>query len=156
MTPPSMDLAATFRPATRGDIPAILEIRLAVRENVLADPTKVTPEICEQYLEQLGRGWVCEIGGRVVAFSYADQARAAIWALFVRPEVEGRGIGTELLRLATEWLFGQGHDVVTLTTSPGTRAERFYLALGWQTRGTTSDGELALALPRGGPLKSAG
>jgi GNAT superfamily N-acetyltransferase len=140
----------TFRRARASDVPAILRIRAAVRENVLSDPSKVTAGMCEQYLEELGRGWVCEIDGRVVAFAYADRAKSSIWALFMEPDFEGRGIGRELLRLATDWLFALGNDVVVLSTNPGTRAEAFYRALGWRLQGMTSDGEVALALPRAG------
>ena len=93
---------------------------------------------------------MCEVGERIVGFAYADRARSSIWALFVEPDFEGRGIGRELLRLATDWLFSLGNDVVVLSTDPGTRAEAFYRALGWRLQGTTSDGEVALALPRTG------
>lgn len=143
-----MPPTTSFRRATRSDVPDILRIRAAVRENVLADPSKVTPEMCERYLEELGRGWVCEVGGRVVGFAYADRERSSIWGLFVEPEVEGRGIGRELLRLATDWLFGLGRDAVTLSTEPGTRAEAFYRALGWEHQGVTDDGEVRLSLAR--------
>lgn len=143
-----MTPTTTYRRARASDVPGILDIRAAVRENVLSDPSKVTAAMCEQYLEELGRGWVCEVGGQVVGFAYADRAKSSIWGLFVEPGFEGRGIGRELLRLATDWLFDLGNDVVVLSTDPGTRAEAFYRSLGWRLQGTTSDGEVALALAR--------
>lgn len=48
--------AATFRPATVADIPAMSRIRLAVTENVLSDPSRVTEQMYRDYLEPLGRG----------------------------------------------------------------------------------------------------
>ena len=45
-----------------------------------------------------------------------------------------------------DWLWSLGHARLWLTTSPGTRAERFYLALGWQVRGTVPGGEVRLEL----------
>ncbi len=94
--------------------------------------------MCEDYLDKLGRGWVCEIDGRVVGFSYAASADHSIWALFVLPEFEGRGIGKQLLKLATDWLFEIGAQQAFLSTQANTRADRFYLAQGWQ-RGEMKD-----------------
>ena len=106
-------------------------IRMAVTENVLRDPSRVTPQMYEDFLEKSGRGWVAEKQGDVVAFCYADKDNASIWALFVRPGEEGQGLAKALLQLAVGWLFGLGHDCNRLSTTPGTRADRFYAAQGW-------------------------
>lgn len=135
-----------FRRAVLSDIPAMSQVRLAVRENVLVDPSRIPPSVYEEYLEERGRSWVCEIDGRVVGFSAADRTDASIWALFVLPALEGRGIGKELLRLATEWLFGLGHRRVTLTTTAGTRAERFYRARGWEPGSSDESGDVVFSL----------
>jgi GNAT superfamily N-acetyltransferase len=127
-----------FRAACSADIPAMSAIRLAVRENVLNNPARVTTQMYEDYLERLGRGWVCEQDGEIIGFSYAEMADGSIWALFVSPDKEGLGAGAPLLKLATEWLFSQGHATVTLGTAANTRADRFYLAQGW-TRGEMKD-----------------
>lgn len=137
-----------FRRATLEDIPAIFEIRFLVRENVLSDPSKVTPQLCEDYLDRLGRGWVCELDGAIVGFSYAASADGSIWALFVRPGFEGRGIGSRLLTLATDWLFQNDHQQVILSTSINTRADRFYLAKGWQRGAMKNAVEVSYCLPR--------
>ncbi|MES2068873.1 MAG: GNAT family N-acetyltransferase [Pseudomonadota bacterium] len=120
------------RTATEADIPVIMQIRLAVRENRLSNPARVTVQMCVDYLDLLGRGWVCEVDGRIVGFSYTAKADSSIWALFVLPEYEGRGIGKALLKLATGYLFSLGNEQVRLGTQAGTRADRFYLAQGWQ------------------------
>ena len=122
---------AIFRQATSYDIPAMSAIRLAVRENVLSDPNKVTQQMYENYLDLLGRGWVAEIDGSVVGFSYADKTNSSIWALFVSPSHEGKGLATQLLHMATDWLFDQGEKCVRLSTRMGTRADRFYGLQGW-------------------------
>jgi GNAT superfamily N-acetyltransferase len=106
-------------------------IRLSVQENVLSDPSRITLQMYEDYLDLQGRGWVAEVDGVIAAFSYADREHGSIWALFVSPEHEGRGLGKGLLELATSWLFGLGHERVLLSTTPGTRADRFYAAQGW-------------------------
>jgi GNAT superfamily N-acetyltransferase len=122
-------------------------IRLSVTENTLSDPARVTDEMYEDYLELSGCGWVAEIDGKVVAFSYADKVNASIWALFVHPNHEGRGLGKLLLERAAHWLFERGHDRVQLTTGANTRADRFYAAQGWLRR-PVSDSEIAYSLER--------
>jgi GNAT superfamily N-acetyltransferase len=127
-----------FRAADRADIPAMAAIRLAVRENALSNPARITTQMYEDYLQRLGRGWVCEQDGAIIGFSYAAMADGSIWALFVSPDKEGLGAGAPLLKLASDWLFSQGHASVTLGTEADTRADRFYLAQGW-TRGEMKD-----------------
>lgn len=123
--------ALSLRRAVSADIPAMSTIRLAVAENTLSDPTRITPAMYEDFLENAGRGWVAEHDGQVVAFCYADQAKGSIWALFVRPDNEGKGLGRALLEQASDWLFASGHEAIHLTTGAGTRADRFYAKQGW-------------------------
>ncbi|MGX4642907.1 N-acetyltransferase family protein [Massilia sp. SYSU DXS3249] len=120
-----------LRQATRDDIPAMSRIRLSVLENVLSDPARVTLQMYEDFLDKSGRGWVAEEQGEILAFCYADKENGSIWALFVRPGQEGRGLGAALLRIAVDWLFGLGHARIHLSTGAGTRADRFYAAQGW-------------------------
>lgn len=121
----------SFRRADSADIPAMSAIRLAVTENVLSDPTRITPDMYEDFLDRSGRGWVAESGGEIVAFSYANKVDGSIWALFVKPGQEGRGLGKALLGLAVAWLFELGHERVHLSTGADTRADRFYAMEGW-------------------------
>ncbi len=121
----------TFRQACLEDIPAMSTIRLAVTENALSDPNRITQQMYEDYLDLLGRGWVAEVNGEITGFCYADKVRASIWALFMSSEFEGQGHARQLLTLATEWLFALGHSQVQLSTGAGTRAARFYAAQGW-------------------------
>lgn len=123
---------AIFRRATVDDIPAMSRIRLAVNENRLRDPGRVTRQMYEDFLERDGRGWVAQIDGVTVAFSYANRTDGSIWALFVEPGHEGRGLAKSLLELATGWLFSLGFDELRLSTGAGTRADAFYARLGWE------------------------
>lgn len=143
----SKEHTPAFRRALHGDIPAMSRIRLAVMENTLSDPARITPQMYEDFLEQSGRGWVAEQDGDIVAFCYADKINASIWALFVQPGHEGRGLGKALLGLAVDWLFELGHARAHLTTGAGTRADRFYAAQGWVRE--PADGlDIAYSLPR--------
>lgn len=140
-------MTTVFRRARQADIAAMSRIRLSVTENVLSDPARVTLQMYEDYLEQCGRGWVAEIGGAVAAFAYADKVDGSIWALFVAPEHEGLGLARQLLACAVDWLFALGLPVITLTTTPGTRADRFYGRQGWR-RGAAGAREVTYSLSR--------
>lgn len=139
-----------FREANVEDIPALSEVRLSVTENALSDPQRITPEMYAAYLSASGKGWLCEVDGRVAGFSVASLTDASIWALFVRPGFEGRGIGTRLLELATGWLFRMGAPSVRLSTGANTRADRLYQRQGWQRGEIRPDGEVNFWLDRPG------
>lgn len=136
--------APEIRPATPADIPGMHRVRLAVRENALSDPTRIQPADYAALLNGPGRGWVALVAGRVVGFGIANGANRNIWALFVEPGFEGRGIGRQLHDLLVDWLFGLGTEPAWLTTEPGSRAERFYRVAGWQDAGTDPGGDLRL------------
>ena len=137
----------TLRLATRTDIPALQRVRLAVRENMLSDPNRITEADYIAALETLGCTWVVEADEAIVAFATGYKT-GSIWALFVHPNHEGRGFGRALLSTTVNWLWSQGHKRIWLTTSPNTRAERFYVAQGWQRCGMVQ-AELRLELARG-------
>ena len=82
-----------FREATKEDIKQIQVVRHSVKENVLSDPSIVTDEDCADYINIRGKGWVCEDDKTIVGFSIADLKDHNIWALFVKPEYEHKGIG---------------------------------------------------------------
>ena len=137
-----------FREACLADITAMREIRAAVTENRLSDPERITVQMIEDYLTTLGKGWVCEQNGYVLGFSFAARKSQSIWALFVRPGHEGRGIGKQLLTLAADWLFADGAARVVLGTAPDTRADRFYQAQGWRRGELLTNGEVFFCLDR--------
>ncbi len=131
-----------FRTAETADIPAIQVVRHAVKENVLSNPALVTDADCYEYINHRGRGWVCIIDGRLVGFAIADLVDHNIWALFVDPAHEAKGIGKQLHQLMLDWYFTQTTEMVWLGTAPNTRAEQFYTRQGWINRGLKSNGEV--------------
>jgi GNAT superfamily N-acetyltransferase len=137
------------RLATEADIPAMHAVRTAVRENELSDPGRITPDDYAEALGRSGRGWVAEVGGRVVGFAVGFRS-GNIWALFVHPEHEGHGLGRALHAAMVSWLWQQGLRQLWLTTEAGTRAEAFYRSLGWRPCGMVGGGELRLELDRPG------
>ncbi len=124
-----------IREATISDIPAIMDIRFSVTENVLANPDLVTDADCAAYLTQRGKGWVCEIDDQVVGFAIVDFQENNVWALFVRPEYVEMGIGKKLHNIMLDAFFAQTEEVLWLSTEPGTRAEQFYRLQGWTEAG---------------------
>jgi len=143
----TMKTNLNYRQAELKDIPELSVLRLSVRENQLSSPDKVTLAMYHDYLTTLGQGWLCEEDGQILGFSVADVRDGSIWALFVRPDSESRGIGRTLLEMACDWLFAQGHPKVSLSTGIGTRADRFYEAHGWQRELRPGDREVSYTLP---------
>ncbi|HEX8334582.1 MAG TPA: GNAT family N-acetyltransferase [Segetibacter sp.] len=131
-----------FREAQLTDIKQMQVVRHLVKENVLSNPLLVTDADCEEYITRRGKGWVCEIDSKIVGFSIADLKEKNIWALFVDPAYEGKGIGRRLHQLMLDWYFSQSQRKVWLGTSPNTRAEAFYRSAGWKEVGSNGDGEI--------------
>ena len=121
-------------------------VRLSVQENVLASP-EVTEASYIPAIEATGRGWVMvEDSEVIVGFAIGNSVTGNIWALFVRPEYEGRGYGRALQSAMLSWLFAQGVARAWLSTQPGTRAQRFYEKSGWSTTRVLASGEVAFEM----------
>lgn len=135
-----------FRIAELSDIQQMQVVRHLVKENTLSNPALVPDKDVAYYISEKGKGWVCEVDGRVVGFSIIDLRDKSVWALFVDPEFAEMGIGKELHRLMIEWYFGQTRDKVVLGTAPNTRADRFYQLQGWRRVGSYPNGDVKFEL----------
>ena len=137
-------MTALLREATPGDIGAMHRVRLSVRENCL-----VTGVISEAdylaHMQTVGRSWVIESDGELVAFAAGNVRTGNIWALFVHPDHERKGYGRRLHDTMIAWLREAGCSELWLSTAPGTRAQRFYEAAGW-VQVSATDAELRLQL----------
>ncbi len=131
-----------LRQATVEDIGAMHRVRVAVRENVLSDPSRVTEADYRASIEQLGRGWVIEVDGTIVAFAFGYTSDSSIWALFVDPAHEGKGYGRQLQATMLDWMWSQGLERLWLTTASGSRAEQFYRSSQWLAVGVTRGGDV--------------
>ena len=121
-----------------------MEIRNSVRENRLSDPSRVTLADYHWFIDHAGVH-VWDEYGLIKGLSAGDPRNGSIWALFVDPAFEGRGIAQALVREACESLITAGHRIATLSTSPGTRAEQFYLRNGWTANGLDDRGEICFS-----------
>ena len=141
-----------IREASGADMPGIARVRTSVTENHLT-----TEQLAQRGITNASvaasllvhrKGWVAERSGEIVAFSMADRADASIFALFVLPGYEARGLGHRLLDLALQWLWDSGAELAWLTTSPDTRAARFYERRGWVPAGMVPGGDMRFELRR--------
>jgi GNAT superfamily N-acetyltransferase len=131
-----------YREAEIKDIAQMQVVRNAVKENMLSDPALVPDSDVEDFITRRGKGWVCETDGTIVGFAIADLQDNNIWALFLHPDHEAKGIGKQLHRLMLDWYFGQTNETVWLGTAPNSRAEIFYRMQGWKEVGLHGKGEI--------------
>lgn len=141
-----MNASIELRLATPQDIPAMQAVRGGVRENVLSDPDGLPADSYKPYIET-SACWVAFDQGQVVGFSACEIGLGFIWALFVAPDAEGRGLGRALLDQALARLREADHEFAKLSTAPGTRAAGFYQGNGWREAGRTWDGEIIFEYP---------
>ncbi|MBY6203809.1 GNAT family N-acetyltransferase [Halomonas denitrificans] len=143
------------RPATPSDARDLMAVRFAVKENVLTSSRAAELGIdAGAIADMLGKGQppshVCfcaEDGDTVVGFSMGDLRDGSVYALFVRPEHEGKGVGARLMAPLVAALRDAGHATLTLTTERDTRAFGFYARRGWVERGSNDLGEAVMTLP---------
>lgn len=143
-----------YRIATDSDIPQIQVVRNLVHENRLSHPSLVTDAAVRDYINHRGRGWVCETDRQVTGFAIADLVDNNIWALFVHPSWERKGIGLQLQQLMLDWYFQHDKEMVWLSTAPGTRAEMFYEKTGWIRAGFHYQGEIRFEMNRANWFRS--
>ena len=130
-----------IRRAVLEDIPDLMTLRASVRENRQSETNAVTGDDVADFMRHSAI-WVWQEDRRILGFSAGDTQCGWVWALFVDPGHEGRGIGRALLARACRTVARAGFAHATLTTDPGTRADGFYRRAGWIDAGWTEDGEV--------------
>ena len=153
-------MSPTITPAGPADAASIGEV------SVLAWQSAYRGLMPDDYLDALDAGeragrWVDPLGtpparttvlmatdrGRHVGFAavgpcWDDEGLGELYAINVRPDVWGSGVGTELLQAATEALRDTGFGQAILWVLPGnTRARRFYESHGWHDDQVQRDAE---------------
>lgn len=135
---------ASLRLATPGDIEVLFDIRTSVAQNHLSreqmQELGITPEVLAEAIGNHPCAWIAEWQQEAVGFAMVDQEEGELFALFVRPGHEGKGLGRMLLQRAEESLFEQ-HDVIHLTTDGNEtiRANGFYRRSGWVCAGAVDE-----------------
>jgi ribosomal protein S18 acetylase RimI-like enzyme len=138
------DIATLHVRAWRAAYPGIVPDEVLARLSI--------PDRSARWREQLADGpeqqrtLVAEDQGAVVGFvamgpnrdPFADPGTAEVYAIYVDPELWGRGIGSSLLARGVEELRGAGHPSATLwVLAANEPARRFYESRGWEADGST-------------------
>lgn len=110
-------------------------MRNSVKENQLSNPSLIPDELVEEFITKRGKGFVCEIDKKIVGFSIVDFVENNVWALFILPDFEGKGIGKKLHQLMLDEYFSQTKETIWLSTAANSRAELFYKKQGWKNAG---------------------
>jgi GNAT superfamily N-acetyltransferase len=131
-----------FRTAVFKDIPQIQIVRNSVKENMLSNPALVPDKDVDDYMHNRGKGWVCEMNGKIIGFAIVSVTDHNVWALFVDPGHDKKGIGKKLHDMMMDWYFSQTDHAIWLGTAPRTRAESFYRKAGWKETGMHGKGEI--------------
>jgi GNAT superfamily N-acetyltransferase len=135
-------MSFNFRPAEPADIATCVRIRGLTRENAIS----------ESRLRELGitaEGWaadtasgvlpgfVCESEQGIVGYCFGAAATGEVVVLALLPEVEGQGLGRELLDRVVALLRQLGHGRLFLgcSSDPSVRSHGFYRRLGWTSTG---------------------
>ena len=124
-----------FRQAIPEDIPQIQIVRNSVKENQLSNPNLIPDDLVEEFITKRGKGFVCEIDDKIVGFSIVDFVENNVWALFLLPEFEGKGIGKKLHQLMLDEYFSKTKETIWLSTEANSRAETFYKKQVWKNAG---------------------
>lgn len=107
----------------------------------------VTPESIALAINNGPCSWVATDGEDVIGFAMVDLDSACLFALFVLPQHEGRGIGTRLTQACEQALF-ERHSSAWLETAEGSRAAHLYRHLGWGNEVDIGGGDIRLEKQR--------
>ncbi|MDI6957405.1 GNAT family N-acetyltransferase [Pantoea sp. Pa-EAmG] len=136
-----------IRTAKAADVDAIFYVRTSVTENHLSREEMrrigVTENVVADLIEKSHCAWVETDDEKIIGFSMILPDEACLFAAFVLPEYEGRGIGRRLVELAEKELF-RHHEIAWLETDKKSRAAKFYIHLGWANKIDINDTDIRL------------
>lgn len=125
----------------------MFKVRASVGENTMTSDELsaigVTPESIALAINGAACSWVATAEEEVVGFAMVDLDDACLFALFVLPQHEGRGIGTCLTQACEQALFERHHSV-WLETAKESRAASLYRHLGWGNEVEIGGGDIRL------------
>lgn len=129
----------------------MFKVRASVGENTMTSDELsaigVTPDSIALAVSSAACSWVATAEEEVVGFAMVDLDDACLFALFVMPQHEGRGIGTCLTQACEQALFERHHSA-WLETAKGSRAAGLYRHLGWGNEVEIGGGDIRLEKQR--------
>ncbi|TRX76737.1 GNAT family N-acetyltransferase [Pseudomonas mangiferae] len=136
-----------IRAAVPDDVPAIFEVRTSVRENLLTrddmQAMGITEDAVSAMIQDAPCAWVATEGSETVGFSMIIPDESCLFAAFILPRHENKGLGRQLVQVAEAALFAD-HAVAWLETGRNTRAAGFYRHLGWGHEQDLGNGDIRL------------
>jgi ribosomal protein S18 acetylase RimI-like enzyme len=108
----------------------------------------ITEGVVGDMIEKSLCAWVATENNKIIGFSMILPDEGCLFAAFVLPEYEGKGIGRRLVRLAEQELF-QHHEIAWLETDKNSRAAKFYMQLGWGNETDLNGTDIKLEKSRG-------
>jgi len=137
-----LPMQPTHRSAVPDDAPACIDLRGRTRQNpVPADRLAAHGITAASWAEGIRSGatpgHVCLRGDVLVGYCFGDRDTGEVVVLALLPEVEGLGLGRDLLGRVVAQLAGLGWRRLFLgcSTDPASRSHGFYRHLGWQPTG---------------------
>jgi len=153
---PGISSGIRLRPANRGDIPAIVAISnssIDEEENigfgtprselVFSDVERLSAAWQDPNLVGQEAVWMAELDGRIVGCVTVEDRGEALELvnIDVPRELQGRGIGTRIVRLVEERAWRERRCAVTLGTSRNAAGAAWKSLPWWQSRGYRITGE---------------
>jgi len=136
-----------IRTAKAADVDAIFYVRTSVTENHLSREEMqrigITENVVADLIEKSCCAWVATDNEKIIGFSMILPDEGCLFAAFVLPEYEGRGIGRRLVEIAEKELF-RHHEIAWLETDKQSRAAKFYIQLGWGNKIDINDTDIRL------------
>ncbi|MRT25591.1 GNAT family N-acetyltransferase [Enterobacteriaceae bacterium RIT697] len=140
-----------IRTARLSDIEGMFDVRTSVIENHLSREEMrqmgITESVVGDMVEKSLCAWVATENIKIIGFSMIFPDEGCLFAAFVLPEYEGKGIGRRLVMLAEQELF-QHHEIAWLETDKNSRAAKFYMQLGWGNETDLNDTDIKLEKSR--------
>lgn len=125
----------------------MFHVRISVIENHLSREEMrrigITENVVADLIEKSRFAWVATDDEKIIGFSMILPDEGCLFAAFVLPEYEGRGIGRRLVELAENELF-RHHEIAWLETDKQSRAAKFYIQLGWGNKIDINDTDIRL------------
>ncbi|WP_277976568.1 GNAT family N-acetyltransferase [Pantoea endophytica] len=140
------------RTARLSDIEGMFDVRTSVIENHLSREKMrqmgITEGVVGDMIDKSLCAWVATENNKIIGFSMILPDEGCLFAAFVLPEYEGKGIGRRLVTLAEQELF-QHHEIAWLETDKNSRAAKFYMQLGWGNETDINGTDIKLEKSRG-------
>ncbi len=140
-------MSIQIRLAQPSDVEGIFRVRTSVNENVLTMEQMAEMGITEasvtEMIQRAPCAWVACEGEQIMGFSMIDADAGSLFAAFVLPSQEGRGIGKKLVQAAEATLFSR-HAHAWLETAKASRAAGFYRHMGWSNEQDIGEGDIRL------------